>query len=831
MSHANDTTLLEIDHEEFSVHLKGRPFNSRFENLKIYKNKVNLAQQTMILRIQTLEGADIHVFNPLLEKMVELEGGPFAPIFFENEVYQLVVHSKTGEDLSFYHEHPLVRRSVSKEKVGNITFLMGQLQFMNEVGLTQFNILDGNRTLADITIELFPTKLDYKVDYKRLLEEVSEEIYNLAFHFMKKTFIGASKISSKSPSPAEFYRLLNHYFKQFLNAIHLIERQPHHQLKTEYHKVRGDQLKRTDSRSRQYLRKRPYLFKETSNGITIDDKQRMPERGLNAKKILSYDTLENRFVKFMIIRLQDKIRSLSRDVERYLSNSPTADRSILDELTYMQMKLQAIEKSPFWRQISRLDRSVLTLVMQMKQGYRDAYMIYLVLSQGLSLQGEIFKMSVKDVATLYEYWTYLKMGQILHNRYEAVDQDIIKIKQNGLFVDLDQSKSAKRRFRHPFTEELITLSFQERHQAPPTVRQKPDIMLTVEKKGHTYAYNYIFDAKYRIDFGQTEKEISTPGPMEDDINTMHRYRDAWIYKNNGPYERYAFGAYVLFPWMDEENYESHPFYKSIDEVNIGGFPFLPNTIRLVEEFLEHLIESSPEDLQTQGILPKGALEYWESSLDEKVLVGVVNDNRRFTAHIQHRFYHIPLNQVKKGWQEAKHIALYITQKAADSGAPNGITYYGEITNVEIVKRYELKEVPSRSQALYVKFTVSKWNTLNKTIRPVGYGIQVYTLTTLTMLKHAKDLPELFMKSKTELKLWRFLRRYSNKVQTRLDHTHLDNSTGVESFGIGRSKIKLDESHNQLIIIDASGSQFKASLKEFKRAPVSVYKSIQEVLNE
>ncbi|REJ07738.1 restriction endonuclease-like protein [Halobacillus trueperi] len=830
MSHANDTNLLVIENEEFSVHLKGRPFNSRFENLKSYKKKVHVQEQAMTLKVHALEETAVHVFHPVLERMIDLSEGPFPPIFFENEVYQLVVVSKTGKELSFYHEHPLVRRSVSKEKVGDITFLMGQLQFMNEVGLTQFSILDGKDQLADITIELFPTKLDYKEDYKRLLAEVSEEVYNLAFHFMKKTFLGASKISSKSPSQAEFHRLLHHYFDRFVNAIKLIERQPHHQLITEYHKVRGDQLRRTDSQSRKYLRKRPYLFKETSHGVTINEKQMMPERGLNAKKTLSFDTLENRFVKFMMIRLQEKIKSLSYQVERYLSNSPSADRSILNTLTFMQGKLYAIERSPFWRQISRLDRSVLTLVMQMKQGYRDAYMIYLVLSQGLSLQGEIFKMSVKDVATLYEYWTYLKMGQILHKKYEAIDQDIIKIKRNGLFVDLDQSKSAKRRFQHPFTGEQITLGFQERHPSSPTVRQKPDIMLTVEKKGHPYAYQYIFDAKYRIDFGQSENEASTPSPMEEDINTMHRYRDAWVYKNDGPYERYAFGAYVLFPWMDEENYESHPFYKSIDEVNIGGLPFLPNTNRLVEEFLEHLIESSPEDLQTQGILPKGSLEYWESSLDEKVLVGVVNDHKRLTAHLQHRFYHIPLKQLKKGWQEAKHIALYITQKAAENGSSNGITYYGEITNVDIVKRFELKEVPSRSQELYVKFTVKEWDSLPKTIRPVGYGIQVYTLTTLTMLQHAKDLPELFMKSNTELKLWRFLRRYSNKVQTILDHTHLDNSTGVKSFGIGHNVIELDESHNRLVIHDSHGNQTVESLKDFKRTPVPIYKKIQKVLS-
>ncbi len=53
----------------------------------------------------------------------------------------------------------------------------------------------------------------------------------------------------------------------------------------------------------------------------------------------------------------------------------------------------------------------------------------------------------------------------------------------------------------------------------------------------------------------------TPGPLEEDINTMHRYRDALVVEQEGPFERTAYGAYVLFPWNQEEAYENHPFYK------------------------------------------------------------------------------------------------------------------------------------------------------------------------------------------------------------------------------------------------------------------------------
>ena len=74
---------------------------------------------------------------------------------------------------------------------------------------------------------------------------------------------------------------------------------------------------------------------------------------------------------------------------------------------------------------------------------------------------------------------------------------------------------------------------------------------------------YIFDAKYRIN---TRNEI---GPVEDDINVMHRYRDSIVAEmskdNQFKYE--AFGAYVMFPYSKtEEEYKENPFYKSIEKL-------------------------------------------------------------------------------------------------------------------------------------------------------------------------------------------------------------------------------------------------------------------------
>ncbi|MFS8630360.1 MAG: hypothetical protein LOD92_04225, partial [Bacillales bacterium] len=79
---------------------------------------------------------------------------------------------------------------------------------------------------------------------------------------------------------------------------------------------------------------------------------------------------------------------------------------------------------------------------------------------------------------------------------------------------------------------------------------------------------------------------------------------------------------------------------------------------------ERLIEKNPEELQKEGILPIGTLEEWRSSLEEKVLVGLVADRSNYVRFIQNRFYWLPERVLRKGWQEARYVALYVKQGVA-----------------------------------------------------------------------------------------------------------------------------------------------------------------------
>ncbi|MGR5874086.1 hypothetical protein ACT7DH_04085 [Bacillus pacificus] len=169
------------------------------------------------------------------------------------------------------------------------------------------------------------------------------------------------------------------------------------------------------------------------------------------------------------------------------------------------------------------------------------------------------------------------------------------------------------------------------------------------------------------------------------------------------------------------------FIKSIEKVNIGGFPFLPNATRLVEQFLDHLIEKSPEEIIREGILPRGTKEEWHSSLEEKVLVGSVKTESDYETYRKNGVYQLPIKQLKPGWQEAKCIALYASKKW--HGEKGGIQYVAKIKHIQMQQNDE-----------YVYFKLEPWKKLEHLIRPVGYGIQTYTITTMSLLKRSARTP-------------------------------------------------------------------------------------------
>ncbi|MFE7062044.1 DUF2357 domain-containing protein [Sutcliffiella sp. NPDC057660] len=802
-----DVELVKIETADFSLVIKGKPYHERYVGLQQYRT-MDFHDE---MRFRVVGDHDeVKIFDIEAMELVDLK--THRPIFFENGVYTVMVSPKKGKELTFYHEHPIFRNAIDRVELGHSYVLLGNLHFQNEIGYSTFEIKEGKRTLLEVTIEVFPTKLNYKEDYRKLLDEVNDEIYNLAFHFLKKTYLSAQTKLEGSPSPAEFFRLITVYFEAFIKAVEQIERQPHHKLVKTHEIVRGDRIKSLDGKGRSYLRKNSHLFQEVDQGIPIRDKQYMPSKGITANKQITFHTHENRFAKWMITRLVSKLEDLLSRIQNNRWSKGDRDAELLRSIEGMKRTLTRKLNTPFWKELALPDRTAQSLVMQLAPGYRDAYQIYLTVSKGLALQNSMYKMSVKDVATLYEYWTYLKLGQILNKKYDMISQDIIKVDRKGLHVNMEANRRATRVYRHSVTKEKITLTYQKYEGNLPTIAQVPDTMLSIEKKGETYTFNYVFDAKYRIDFALEGSyygnKYHTPGPMEEDINTMHRYRDSIVSEQNGPYERTAFGAYVLFPWNEEQLYQDHHFYKSIGKVNIGALPFLPNATDLVERFIENLIDKSPEEIQSEGLLPRGTLQKWQESVEEKVLVGVVSSESQYRENMRSAQYQIPAAVLKRGWQEAQYVALYLTK---ETGMDNGVVCYGRVNHVDV-------------SGDRVTFTVDHWKRLNNLIVPVGYGIAQYMITTLRNLENSTELPELFMKSGEEKVVWQMLRRLSDRIKVDLDNERMDGAERVVKYNIKAATVIFDRELEALEIVKENEFQ-RVSFAELKNDRVKVFRNL------
>lgn len=422
------------------------------------------------------------------------------------------------------------------------------------------------------------------------------------------------------------------------------------------------------------------------------------------------------------------------------------------------------------------------------------------------------------------------MFTLLKNQHQLVSPDIIRIDNSGITITLFKGKRSKARFINPKTGEQITLVYNPGETKTQTVNQKPDNVLELEKKGTEVSYKYVFDAKYRI---EKEPESSfypdpnnNPGPKVDDINTMHRYRDSIVYENKASkftFKKTMFGAYILFPYDDEELYKQHHFYKSIESVNIGGLPFLPGATSLVQKLLDELISDSKESAFERTILPRGieeklAVVDWEK---RDVLIGTFRSRQQFDACFENNFYYIPKKQVPDDRLPIHYVALYQTKNKFGSDA--GIRYYGEVLRTTIVRRKNLKEVPlthANGDELYYRFAVRKWEELDQTIEPKEHDFPC-DYTNLFLLQHSEFVLELLIESKEKYRFYTELKRSVNYAEINKE---------AANIGFEYGDVEYVFSDGNIMAVKDGTIVEKTLISDFARRPADTYRRLQAAVD-
>ncbi len=461
------------------------------------------------------------------------------PLFFENTRYDFYLSSLSDAKLK------LPPAAIFRHRMKNTSHY--ELNFQNDVGIAEMEIISGGSRVK-VSFEVFPLKIDYRTDYVQMRDEVAA-IAN-----------------------------------------------PHSKLEERVELVPLAKSRRIDNRAlNRVLRKRVARVGVVLPGTNISLPERVPE----AVRRLTFDTPENQYVKALLLETQRNLQRVlltrfTGDEDADLSAEEKFFKAARPEAEDMMRQLQRVLRAPFLRETTTVvSKRPSSLVFHRHPHYAALEGIARILNGGLSLGGEPLQIGVKNIALLYEYWCFLRLVQLLRERLELEQQSIIKIHHLKATIVLKKGEESRIYFRDPVSDKRLSLVYNRQFSQLPTIAQRPDnvIQLVSETK------LYIFDAKYRLAVDKSYQRLyGGIGPTTEDINTMHRYRDAIVIPTGTGHgvmflKGIVQGAVVLFPYPDEEGYQNQRFYHSIDRVQIGGLPFLPSATRLVEAKVRELLRN------------------------------------------------------------------------------------------------------------------------------------------------------------------------------------------------------------------------------------------------
>lgn len=814
--------LLEIQSGNIYVVIKSKNPHPNLTNKSIL-------QQPSELRVTGVDVNSVKIFGE--EKMAADNGAVGAsfysihtsPLFFEQTDYEVIVKSRDGKSVSLWHENYSIRDKISPVTDSD-DLISGIVNFGNSAGFSDFEIShDGKKSLV-VRIEVFPSKISYKEDYQDMLQDISNEIAAAVLDFMRNTYHEFSIGSTQNTVPALFFEIIKRIFDKFQNAANTIISSPHHKLHVEHPIVPAHKVKKIDNQTIKWLQKHPEHVVPMYVGYSA-------VKAPAVKKQITYNTLENQFAKFI---LKSTVKKLKDFRDRYTRSTRKPEDAVLNSVDSMTAALNKLINTTFLREVDdyRATQSM-SLVFEMAPGYRELYKYYLMMQRGLSVHGDVFRMSHKDTAQLYEYWCFIKLVTLMKRNYRLASSDVIKVDNTGVTISLVKGKKSEVKFINPRTGELITLSYNPGEQNTQTVNQKPDNVLTLEKKGSNVPYKYVFDAKYRIENNPSDPFYpdTKPGPKVSDINTMHRYRDSIVYESDTPsrfmFEKTMFGAYVLFPYDDPDGeYKNHRFYKSIETVNIGGLPFLPGTTELLENFLAELVADSSESAFERASLPRG-IEERLAKVDwtvRDVMVGSLGSVAQFDDNIRRKYYYVPAKYINDNHLPIHYVALYQSRNRFKEYA--GIRYYGEVTYMKKVKRKDIDFPMSRNNGdeWYYAFRIKEWKTLPTPIAVKDEWVNEPKFTSLFLLEHSQQSFELFnIHSEEEYRLMLEI----NKAFDNLSTSTTDNNSAVYRINDSHSVIVADG--NFTIANDNGDILGSISISNFARSPRAGFRKIKDYI--
>ncbi|MEI6603492.1 MAG: DUF2357 domain-containing protein [Clostridia bacterium] len=700
---------LEITHPDFTLTFECEHLGSVMS--KAHRNlRSDVALQTAYccpdnvgIEKVTLDGA-------------ELADGETAPaFFFDNTDYAVWVDFSTKPDAA-----PVVRTMRADTQSGfgwhdKKSVFSGFLNYGNDIGKCDFSFdytVRGERRQFSLGYEVLSSKLDYHTHFQTIVADIEAEYRMLSLDFLRRTYHAfAHDPSSREPLDLIWWNLFKTWQAKFIKSARLILQKPRYRGRQIVQHTRADRLKSLTS----------VLENE------IAEHRNNPAR-LYREEIWtpSNDTPENRFFKHALATVAKRHDDIVRQIKTMTNVAEDAKR----QMDAMSQELRTLRAHPFFRTVGDFcGLGQESLVLQRADGYAALARVFAILSASYALKEGVNTLETKDIATLYEIWSFIAVKNIVK---EKCGGDISIAMQNRgelsrrFVYDLAQGSNSRILFKNAedgtelaelfYTAKTVALDESDgRIVAPTGGEQKPDIVLRLTKPvggDNTFKLTYLFDAKYRL---SDAAEGNVDSPPDDAINQMHRYRDAIYYQNNEenthqnrPYRKEVIGGYILFPGSGESmEVRAARFYQSIAKVNIGAFPLRPDDgdRELLRHFIEQLLDVTTTGQDELGrVIPhKGTLLQVDNAdaVKETTVFGTTHGREQMTWIHQEGLYNLPVeiaqdqgiisdqDAVKKRW-----LVLVPAPRSGEKVTVLRIAdYVGRISSDELKNSYRYYKRP------------------------------------------------------------------------------------------------------------------------------------------
>ena len=671
------------------------------------------------------------------------------PCLYEERGYDLLLQSKAQGHAEIRHRDPTILQGLHVSSNG-ITH--GTVNFRSQIGGSRFSVYVDGKPEYDFEVEIFPSKLDYAADYEVLVADVQEIRTGLVLEYLRSTLQLGFAAETEESSKLEWLLLLRHLIDDLERGLRRIERHPHHRLTREAVATRVEKVRRADAKLSKLIQQGKGYGPKSKITAGLILRARLSER----RARITWETPEHRWLASQLTCIRSSLAEIHLAERKCRTQSKQRQLRTLEEIANLEKRIAALQRvAPIAQAKGSVPPGFSSLTLQTRPGYREAHRACLILLQGLRLGGGRIGLSVKDIHCLYEYWCYLTLVKLIAKiTGEPIPvRELISIESNNLRIRLKRGIAQTVHFSNRSIELTYNPLFKGDAFILP---QKPDVVLTF-RYPHWPVMRLVFDAKYRIKTDENYvKQFGSPGPPQEAIDSLHRYRDSIIEEtgSDGPrsdrFKHSVVEGVALFPYADaEDQFRGSYLWQRLEDVGIGALPFLPRETRYLEEWLYAALERGGWSTAERTIpyLSLEQLRAWQQVEKELTLIAVLKPNAEDLEWITlNRRYHTPL--VADGRQQclARWVAIYSPATVRTTPA---ITHRAAVENIELQNRqvvYELGEVEQLKKPLEdsgpnefsKRFSKNRWTS--------RLGIEM-----------ASELREVFLATTAEWRLYEQLR--------------------------------------------------------------------------